>query len=307
FGLTGWTFGDLPERLTVSETGSVPLYAWPGLQVEEDSVSVRLFRSNEAARRASVRGFQRLVELAQQKDLGWLQKDLRALSRFDALLTTLCSTEELQASAFENLKRYVLDGEPTLPLTEAQFNAAVAQAHSRIPGLASQLIDRVGVILQLRQDVLRRCGPAPTPANNRRTLSDLKQLGTQPGAVRNVNPLADDLAALLPKRFLETISFEQLPHLPRYLKALLTRAERAAMNPVKDQERARQLAPYQEALRNLQAAPPKSDEANQQLQQFRWMVEEFKVSLFAQELGTAIPISAKRLDQQLEQVRQGGR
>jgi ATP-dependent helicase HrpA len=304
FGLTGWTFGDLPERLTVSETGSVPLYAWPGLQVEEDTVSVRLFRSQEAGRRASIRGLQRLVELALQKDLAWLQKDLRALSRFDALLTTLCSAEELQATAFENLKRHVVSGEPSLPLTEARFQAAVAQARSRIPGLASQLSDRVGVILQLRQDILRRCGPTPAPASARRTLSDLKQLGASPVAARNISLLAGDLEALLPKRFLETISFEQLPQLPRYLKALLTRAERAAMNPVKDQERARQLAPYQEALRKLEAAQLKSDEARQQLQQFRWMVEEFKVSLFAQELGTAIPISAKRLDQQLEQVRQ---
>src|SRR5262249_27710713 len=84
FGLTTWSFGDLPERITVTEAG--PLCGWPGLQVEDDTVSLRLFRGQEAARRASLPGVQRLVEFALQKDLAWLQKDLRALSRFEPLL-----------------------------------------------------------------------------------------------------------------------------------------------------------------------------------------------------------------------------
>ncbi|HWH69363.1 MAG TPA: DUF3418 domain-containing protein, partial [Candidatus Sulfotelmatobacter sp.] len=97
FGLTGWTCGDLPERVIVKEGGDVPLYAWPGLQVEEGQVHLRLFRSQAEARRVSLGGIQRLVELAIQKDLAWLQKDLRALSRLEPLLGTFCSMDELQA------------------------------------------------------------------------------------------------------------------------------------------------------------------------------------------------------------------
>ena len=75
------------------------------------------------------------------------------------------------------------------------------------------------------------------------------------------------------------------------------------MNPAKDQERLRQLAPYQDALKELQAQPTRSPAAQRQREALRWLVEEFKVSLFAQELGTAMPVSPKRLDQQLEIVR----
>ncbi|MDB6068167.1 MAG: hrpA [Pedosphaera sp.] len=304
FGLTAWTFGDLPERITVTEHPTVPLFAWPGLQVEEDHVSLRMFRSQESARRTSLGGVQRLVDLAVQKDLGWLQKDLRALTRFESILGP-GSSEELQTTAFENLKRHVLPATPLPALAETHFRAAVEEARTRIPGLAAQLIDRLGIILQLRQEILRRCGPAPTPAAPRqKTLSDLKQLGTQPAAVRVTNPIAIDLEALLPKRFLETVPFTQLTQLPRYLKALLIRAERAALNPVKDQERVRQLAPYTEALTKLSVASAKSDEARHRIQEFRWMIEEFKVSLFAQELGTSIPVSAKRLDEQLTRIRE---
>jgi ATP-dependent helicase HrpA len=87
------------------------------------------------------------------------------------------------------------------------------------------------------------------------------------------------------------------------LKALAIRMERASLNPVKDKERAQQLAPYLAALKTASANPVRSAEAKQQLETFRWMVEEFKVSLFAQELGTAFPVSAARLDQQLQRIR----
>jgi len=112
-----------------------------------------------------------------------------------------------------------------------------------------------------------------------------------------------ELNQLLPKNFLETIPYSRLPELPRYLKALLIRMERATLNPVKDQERARQLLPFAEALQKFTASPPSSPEAQQCLDEFRWMVEEFKVSLFAQELGTAFPVSGKRLEEQMQRLK----
>ena len=118
-----------------------------------------------------------------------------------------------------------------------------------------------------------------------------------------VNVWANELDALLPCNFLETIPFVQLAHLPRYLKALATRMERAKLNPTKDEERAQQLAPYVTVLRQLEANPPKTADARQRLAEFRRMVEEFKVSLFAQELGTAVPVSPQRLDQLLKTLR----
>ena len=304
FNVSAWTFGDLPERITVSEGAGLPVYAWPGLPCEEGNVSVRLFRSQDAAREASTAGQQRLVELAVQKDLGWLEKDLRSLSRFDALYLPLGSGEELRATAMEHLRCHVLPAEAPAVLTAAQFQAAVEEARRRLCGLAPQFIERVGMILQLRQEVQRRLGvgAAARAAPRTRTISDLSQLGQPVAAPRPASALENELAALMPPRFLEHIPFARLPHLPRYLKALLIRAERAALNPAKDQERVRQLAPHLAALRVFLARPPQSAEARRQLDEFRWMIEEFKVSLFAQELGTAVPVSPKRLEQQRERI-----
>ena len=189
-------------------------------------------------------------------------------------------------------------------LARAQFETVVAAARQRLPGLVPQFMDRLGPILQLRQQAWQRIGTVAVPASSgSRTLLSLSQLGA-PAPVRPVNPLAAELASLVSSRFLERVAYDRLPHLPRYLKALLIRAERAALNPAKNQDRLRQLAPYQDALRQLQAQPARSPEAKRQREAFRWLVEEFKVSLFAQELGTALPVSPKRLDQQLEIIRQ---
>ena len=303
FGLADWTCGDLPERITVSEGPGLPVYGWPAIEFSEGSVNVRLFRGRDLARAAALAGARRLVELAVQKDLAWLEKDLRALSRYDALYAPLGDGAELRETSLEHLKRHLLPVEPWPALTRAHFDAAAAEARQRLPGLASQFMDRLGQILQLRQQAQQRIGAVAVPALPRsRTLSSFSQLAS-PAAVRAANPLADELAGLVSSRFLERIAYDRLTHLPRYLKGLLIRAERAALNPAKHQERLRQLAPYQEALKTLQSQPRRTPEARRQIEAFRWMVEEFKISLFAQELGTAAPVSPKRLDQQLEIIR----
>ncbi len=302
FGLTGWTCDDLPERITISEGPGLPLYAWPGLEFLEGVVNVRLFRSVELARSASLMGAQRLVELAIQKDLAWLEKDLRALSRYDSLHAPLGDGAELRARSLEHLKRHLLPTEALPALTRKEFEIAVAAARERLPGLAQQFMDRLGLVLQLRQQVQQRLGTAaPAGAPRARTLSSLSQLGTQPAPAGN--PLTEELTNLIPSNFLERVPYERLPHLPRYLKALLIRAERATLNPVKQQERVLQLAPYVEALKQLEAQPARNAEAQRQRDAYRWMVEEYKVSLFAQELGTAIPVSPQRLDRQLATCR----
>jgi ATP-dependent helicase HrpA len=230
-----------------------------------------------------------------------LEKDLRALSRYDALYASVGDSAELRETSLQHLRKHLLPAELLPAMTRAHFDEAVAEARRRLSGLVPQFLDRLGLILQLRQQVQQRIGVVASQSPRTKKLSSLSQLGAS-AAQRPVNPLADEMAILVSSRFLERISYERLAHLPRYLKALLIRAERAALNPAKNQERLRQIAPYQEALKKLQAQPAGSSEVQRQIEIFRWMTEEFKVSLFAQELGTAAPVSPKRLDQQLEVI-----
>ncbi len=311
FGLTAWSFGDLPERLTVAEEAGLPVYGWPGLEVEAGKVNVRLFRAMEPARRSSIEGVGRLLELALQKDLGWVQKDLRVLAKLGPLHAGLLTADELQETAFAHLRRQVLPSVPLPVLTVAHFEAAVGATRARLPGVTLPLVDRITAVLQARQQVLARVGTPAVPAGSKPrslTLTDLRHLG-QPvvaavaSAVRPAGVFAEELAALVPPDFLTQTPFERMMHLPRYLKALQLRAERATLNPPKEAERVRLLAPHLERLRKLREKPPRTAADRAQIGEYRWWVEEYKVSLFAQELGTSVPVSAARLEQAWDKVR----
>lgn len=242
-----------------------------------------------------------------QKDFAWAQRDLRSLSRHAVLYAPLGDLEELVGSAWIHLRESVLP-ESFSPLTEAGFQKAVEQTRERLRGAVPPLVDRIGHILDLRAQVARRIGggTAPAPVTKARTLTDLSQLGAAPVKPAATSGLAMELVGLVPARFPERTTAAAMVHLPRYLKALLIRAERATLNPAKEQERIRLITPYVTALGRWESGPPTTEEGRRLVQEFRWMLEEFRVSIFAQELGTAQPVSPKRLDEALERIRVAG-
>jgi ATP-dependent helicase HrpA len=287
---TSWNFDDTPERILVTELAGAPVYAFPGFQAGRDGVARRLFKTPEEATAATRRGLAALLERQLGHDLMWTQRDLRALRELGALTATLGPIDEIQEHAFESIRRWVTDpdriarrvggpgsanGEARAmaggTLTEKNFAAALERAKADLRGLVPRFVDLLREILTLRLDLLV-LAEAP------------------PG-------LSRDLAALLPANFLRVTPYAQLAQFPRYLKAMKLRAERARKNPAKDAERLAQLAPYVTAADKLRSR--EGGEA------FRWLVEEFRVSLFAQELGTAEPVSPVKLDRALAALQAG--
>ena len=292
--LTAWSFGDLPESLVVEHVGGAPLLAWPGLAFHEGEVSVKLFRKRTDADAATPAGICRLAELALARDLAWLQKELRNLVRsrgaqsatqhhpvaFGEALAQLSAQlhapkpkgaaadngEILPQSAYRHIVTHAFRLEPLHPLTQARFHALVESARRELPLLARRVSELTTQILALRQALLA---------------SPKRYLG-----------LEADLERLVPADFLAHTPHDQLQHLPRYLGAMKLRAERASISPLyltKDAGKAKPLAPFLPGGEFERTVPPENREA------FRWLLEEFRVSLFAQELGTAQPVSAQRL------------
>jgi len=261
---TTWAWDALPERVLVTEQGGAPVYAFPGLMTGRDGVARRLFKTPEEAQASTRRATAALLERQLGHDLMWTQRDLRALRQLGPLVSTLAPLDELQEQAFESIRRWTIE-RPIEPLSAVTFATVLDHAKADLRGLVPRLVDLLREILTLRQELL--------------VLKD------SPAA------LARDVEALLPADFLRTTPFARLAHFPRYLKAMKLRAERWRKNPVKDAERAAQLAPYVAAI--ARARGRDGGEA------FRWLVEEFRVSQFAQELGTAEPVSAVKLDRAL--------
>ncbi len=265
-----WAFGDIPDRVLVTEQAGVPVYAFPGLVPGKDGVAVRLAKTPEEATASTRRGVAALIERQLSNDLGWLERDLRAVRNLGPLLATLAPADELQAQAFQAIRAW-LCVRTVSPLTAATFATVFDKAKADSRGIVTRFCDQLREILTLRQALM-----------------------VQPQAPAGLDR---EVAALLPPDFLRATPYAQLPHFPRYLKAMKLRAERWRQNPAKDVERAAQIAPFVAAAAKLRERD--GGEA------FRWLVEEFRVSLFAQELGTAEPVSAVKLDRALAALQHG--
>jgi len=281
-----WKFGDLPEKIVVSEHHGVPVLAHPGLKVMAAGVAVRLFASPEEAAAATRRGLAQLFETQLRFDLGWLERDLKALRMLGPLAVTLTTPEALQQDALESIRRWVCDRD-VKPLHAAAFAKKLEEAKRDLRGLVPKLGDWLKEVFTLRLALETHKQPYPGQA--------------------------DDLAALLPPDFLRRMPYERVQHLPRYLRGMQVRADRWKRDAAKDAQRAKELVPFVGAVRGLAVgaglsrdesghkAPP----TNKTLETCRWLVEEFRVSLFAQELGTAEPVSAVRLERMLSELKLG--
>jgi len=335
---TAWSFGDWPERVLVAEQAGVPVFAFPGLRAEPAGspggragveamavVALRLFKTPEEARAATQRGLTALLERGLSHELGWLERDLRGLRELGPLVATLVPVADLQQQALSSIRRWGCDPKRvrwTVPEgAEAalrpeggvvhrarDFAAALERAQGELKGFVPRFVDLLREILLARQKLLVTTKPPPW--------------------------LESELEALLPRDFLFATPYAQLAHFPRYLKALALRIERWRQNPAKDAERVSQLAPYVRALERLgveiskpglpqrRPAPGAADGAVRSSESavnpaldaesraagreaLRWLVEEFRVSLFAQELGTAEPVSAVKLDRLLAAMGDG--
>ena len=271
-----WTFGDIPSRVPVSDRAGLPAFAFPGLQAGPNGVSLHLFRKESQAREETARGISALLESGLRYELGWLQRDLRALRDLGALPATLAPVESLKENAFASIREWVcaperLGGGGTDPVLAATtFTSALDQAKSDLRGIVQRFAVLLREILTLRQGLLVH----PQPYEG----------------------MEKDLRALMPPDFLRATPYPQLAHLPRYLKAMVIRAERWRKSPAKDADRARQLAPYVAAASKLPSHP------GGHCSPLRWLVEEFRVSLFAQELGTVESVSTAKLDRAFAQA-----
>jgi len=254
-----WTFGDIAGRVVVTEKAGVCVYGYPALRSEPKGVALRLFRTPEEAQVAGARGLAALLELQLRNDLAWLHRNLRALADLGATLAMLKPSEDLREDAYHCIRSWAC-GRPVDPLSGGTFSSAVAKAKEDLRGIVPRFVALVREILALRQELLVEKHPYPG--------------------------MAADVARLVPADFLRDTPYPLLGQFPRYLKAMRLRAAKRRQSPARDDERARELAPLESAA--LEAGGD-----------LRWLAEELRVSLFAQELGTAVPVSIVKLEKAL--------
>jgi ATP-dependent helicase HrpA len=278
-GITGWEWDELPAHLDTRQAGNV-IRAYPALVDEKGSVALRLVATAEDRDRASRRGIRRLLVLATPSPVAYVQEHLSNEEKLSLAASSYAGTRALlddclAACVDAELRARHPDG---LLRTRAEFEA-VRDA------IAATIMERMFETVSLVAHILRLAREADRAIAGASSIQLMAALGD----------IRSQLDALVPAGFVSATGLERLRHLPRYLEAILVRIRKLVENPGRDRQSMNQLEPSIAAFEKAGGTIPTDPEASGTIVRVRWMLEELRVSLFAQELRTAETVSPQRI------------
>ncbi|QNB01524.1 ATP-dependent RNA helicase HrpA [Massilia sp. Se16.2.3] len=276
-GLTSWTFGVLPELLEITQ-GKLTLIGFPALVDKGSHCDLEVFDDPNVAARTHRVGLRRLFALQLKDQLKFAEKNIPGLQGMGMQFMTVGSQEELRDQIVQKAIDIACLQDP-LPTSAESFNKRKDEGKGRIGLLINEIARLVGSILAEFHGMPKRLNGLP-PA----VAADMQA----------------QLQGLVHKRFIADNEYSQLAHFPRYLKAMNVRLEKLRGNPSRD---AQLMAEWQSAASQWQRISRQPGKSNDpRMTEYRWMLEELRVSLFAQELRTPMPVSAKRLQKVWESM-----
>ncbi|MDZ4075981.1 MAG: ATP-dependent RNA helicase HrpA [Hylemonella sp.] len=276
---TAWTFGELPELMEIRKGGQT-LIGFPALIDLGEAVGIEVFDEPEVAAAKHRVGLRRLFALQIKDALKYLEKNIPDLQKMAVAYMPLGTMEELRAQIIDvALERaFLLD---PLPADEFDFKKRLEEGRGRLTLIANEVARLAGVILIEYAAAARK----------------IKDTKNAPDATADC---AQQLQRLCPKRFIIQTPWPQLQHFARYLKAITLRLDKYRADPARDASRLAELRPQEQRYWRLVAE--RKGVMDDRLQEFRWLLEELRVSFFAQELRTPQPVSIKRLDKAWQQL-----
>ncbi len=284
--IINWDFSVLSEQIEIDKQG-IRAIGYPGLLDEQHSVTLKLFDTSEKARQATLLGLRRLFMLNLTERIRYIEKNMPNLQRSCLLFSSVGTCQQLKQDLVQATVDAVciIADEPVRD--KASFNARIEHAKKEIIARANELAIKVHAILIEYHAVNTRLGSMNKPAW-KKTITDIHQ----------------QLNALVYRGFISATPEKQLPHIRRYIKAIDKRLDKLKLSVAQDERIMTQFSPlllrYETTFEKSNPSLPAR--SSSELQRYRWMLEELKVSLFAQELKTAVPVSVKRLDKQWEKV-----
>ena len=273
-GLTEWNFGDLPAQVKFKRGGR-ELIGYPALVDNGESVDLRLLDAADVAESETRRGVVRLLRIALAAQFKQLDKDLARETALALKFRSFGSPEQLRAALIDAIATRALLGDDDTPRSQKEFDKQKERAKPKISVVKQALLRDAAEILDLHAQVAARLNAKPQFT----------------AAMRDEHA---HLAALVTADFITATPWAHLKDLPRYLRGILKRLEKL---PAAEQRDARGMAGVL-TLQNKYLARRGQvvGTASAALDDFRWQLEELRISLFAQELKTPYPVSAKRLD-----------
>jgi ATP-dependent helicase HrpA len=270
---TQWSFGDLPELMEIHKGGQ-SLIGFPALVDMLDSVVIEVFDEPDVAAQKHREGLRRLFALQMKDALKYLEKNIPDLQKMAVSFMPLGTPDELRQQIIEVAldRAFLLD---PLPADEFAFKKRIDEGRGRLTLIANEVARLAGVILVEYSAATRK-------------IKDTKNANDA------VSDCAQQLQRLMPKHFMVRTPWSQLQHFSRYLKAIVLRLDKWRSDPARDAAKLLELKPQEQRYWRLVAE--RKGAVDERMLEFRWLLEELRVSFFAQELRTPQPVSIKRLD-----------
>jgi len=284
-GITHWDFARLPET-TVVEVAGMTIKAWPALVDNGDSVAIQLFDAPQLAKQQT--GLLRLILLQLHKEQKELIRKIPDIQQMCLYYASTGQCDELKKSIIKNVFRlnFLRD--------ELQHNAhgsqiSKAQFLDTIERYKPELLTTLTELSKILKTVLSLTHEVRKALKGNIDLTLLEAL----------NDIKEQLDSLVHPGFMDDLTLDELRQYPRYLKAILRRLEKLKGDAHKDRALHLQIQPLWADYKKLEKKYGK----RQELRDYRWMLEELRVSLFAQDLGTAYPVSVKRLEKRFAELK----
>jgi ATP-dependent helicase HrpA len=283
-GITEWDFGDLPKEIELKQAGGLELEVYPGLQDCGESVELKVFEDRAMASRQNRLGMARLIMLQLNEQLRFVKNKLPGFQQTAIFLGKVQNKSQLQDECLLSavLANFLND---TDIHSQETFEYRLKGGRAEYCNRAEQWAKLLGEIAKSYHSIQKQ-------------LSGSVNLQ----AVTILSDVRQQLESLVYKGFLIEVSSQQLQEYPRYLKGIEVRLEKYQRELPRQRMLSEQLQQLYKKYQGQVELDKKHNRYSEALEEYRWMLEEYRVSLFAQQLGTRVIVSEKRLKQQWLQI-----
>jgi len=278
-GCIQWAFDDLPETYQFIQNGQT-FIGFPAIVDEGDSVGVRIFDTQAKAALHHQLGLLRLFQLCLRKECTYLLKNIPNSAGIELTYNRLPKHPLIDNGVAANYKNELLHLALFAVFVEGKTIRTQQAFEQSLRENKAGLLNIANEAAKLALDIMEQYAKIKTL---------LKPLNANDPLNKDIN---DQLSYLIYAGFIHNTPYEQLKAIPRYMKAILYRLDRLSSEPQKIAEINRYAVRFWQSIEKQL----KKEKVVPELDPFRWALEEFRVSLFAQQLKTAYPISVKRMD-----------
>jgi ATP-dependent helicase HrpA len=288
-GITEWDFGELVDKVQLRQAGGIMIDAWPMLVDRKDSVELMLAMNKAEAVQASIQGFTRLAMLAMTPQIRASRAKISHLNESLLFASKLFTKKELEENIIRQSVRRAMTLDEQLPKSKAEFVARVKVAKAELGTSVQELAKLVFSVHKQYHSIVKQL-------NSRVSFE----------SVAILNDIKSQLENLIFKNYISYISWSEISQYPRYMDAIILRLEKFPREIQRQRLLSDQLQQLWKAFVELKEHKVKQGGSNalwvEQFNSYRWYLEEYRVSLFAQQLGTSMSVSEKRVNQRWKEI-----